>query len=119
MPKLLPNILKDEGQHFYRVDRRWQPKNLMPDPYRINLLKDAQVRLNRLEEAIDELQLLDRSPLYIKLLYRMRASVKGAQFAWRSDDLRFIQKISEFYSDFGVVLQNLKIDQARGRLVAT
>jgi hypothetical protein len=49
----------------------------------------------------------------------MRLDVKGAQFAWRSDDLAFIRHIAKFFTDYGTVLQNLKIDQARGRLGAT
>lgn len=114
---LLPEILRVEGNNFYRTDRSWQPKNLIPDPYRRNLLKDAQERLNRLEEAIDEFQQLDRAPLYIKLVSRMRLCVKRAQFAWRTDDLEFIKQIAKFFTDYGLVLQNLKIDQARGRLV--
>lgn len=119
MPLLLPTILREEGTSFYRVDHRWQPKGLIPDPYRRNLLKDAQNRLNRLEEAIDELQQLDRSPLYIKILSRMRVDIKRAQFAWRTDDLEFIRSIAKFFSDYGRVLQNLKIDQARGRITPT
>jgi hypothetical protein len=116
---ILPAILETEGTSFYRIDHRWQPKALIPDPYRRNLLKGAQERLNRLEGAFDELQQLDRAPLYIKLLDRMRRSVKKAQFSWRADDLAFIQQIANFFSDYGTVLQNLKIDQARGRLAAT
>lgn len=119
MFELLPTILREEGNDFYRVDHRWQPKGLIPDPYRRNLLKGAQERLNRLEGAIDEFQQLDRAPLYVKLLDRMRRSIKGAQFAWRADDLAFIKFIAKFFSDYGIVLQNLKIDQARGRLDAT
>lgn len=116
MFSLLPDILEQEGTSFYRIDNRWQPKGLIPDPYRRNLLKDAQYRLNRLEEASDEFQQLDRSPLYIRLLTRMRLDVRKAQFAWRTDDLEFIRNIAKFYTDYGLVLQNLKIDQARGRL---
>jgi hypothetical protein len=113
---ILPEILEHEGSQFYRIDRRWQPKGLLPDPYRRNLLKGAQERLNQLEAATDELQQLDRSPLYVKLLIQMRFAVKRAQFAWRSDDLEFLTQISKFFSNYGLVLQNLKIDQARGRL---
>ncbi len=113
---ILPEILKSEGTQFYRIDRRWQPKDLIPDPYRRNLLKDAQKRLNRLEEGVPELQQLDRAPLYIKLLSRMRIDVKRAQFAWRTDDLAFIQNIASFFNDYGLILQNLKIDEARGKL---
>lgn len=115
--RILPEILKSEGTHFYRVDRRWQPQDLIPDPYRRNLLKGAQDRLNRLDEGYEEFEKLDRAPLYIKLVERMRLTVKRAQFVWRTDDLKFIQHISAFFSDYGTVLQNLKIDQARGRLV--
>jgi len=113
---ILPEVLKTEGSQFYRIDRRWQPKDLIPDPYRRNLLKDAQARLNRLEEAVDEFQQLDRAPLYIKLLTRMRPAIKRAQFAWRADDLAFIQNIASFFNDYGLILQNLKIDEARGKL---
>lgn len=113
--RVLPKLLKEEGSSFYRIDRKWQPQGLIPDPYRRSLLKDAQDRLQSLEKAEDELQKLDRAPLYIGLLKRMRLSVRRAAFAWRADDLKFIQNISEFFSDYGTVLQNLKIDQARGR----
>lgn len=114
--QILPEILRSEGTQFYKVDHRWQPKNLIPDPYRRNLLKDAQARLNRLEEGFDEFKLLDRAPLYVKLFNRMRLSVKRAQYAWRSDDLTFIHNISDFFNDYGLVLQNLRIDETRGQL---
>lgn len=111
----LPQILEQEGPNFYRIEHRWQPRDLIPDPYRRNLLKDARGRLQRLEVAENELQLLDRAALYINLLKRMRLSLRQAQFAWRVDDLKFIRNISEFFSDYGTVLKHLKIDQARGR----
>ncbi len=113
---ILQELLRTEGTQFYRIDHRWQPKNLIPDPYRRNLLKDAQARLNRLEEAVEEFKGLDRAPLYLKLFHRMRLNVKRAQYAWRSDDLTFITNISDFFSDYGLVLQNLKIDETRGQL---
>ena len=119
MFELLPAILAEEGNSFHRVDYRWRPKGLIPDPYRRNLLKDAQGRLNRLENAEDELQRLDRAPLYIKLVTRMRLDLKRAQFAWRTDDLELIRYIAKFFIDYGLVLQNLRIDQARGRLSNT
>ena len=112
---VLPTILEQEGPDFYRIERRWQPKNLIPDPYRRDLLKDAQERLDQLEDAETELQTLDRAPLYIGALKRMRLAVRQAQFAWRTDDLKFLQNIADFFSDYGTVLQNLKIDKARGR----
>jgi hypothetical protein len=117
--ELLPAILAEEGSDFHQIDNRWKPKGLIPDPYRRNLLKDAQGRLNRLEEAVDELQQLDRAPLYVKLVTRMRLDLKRAQFAWRTDDLELIRYIAKFFIDYGLVLQNLRIDQARGRLSTT
>jgi hypothetical protein len=113
---ILPEILEEEGTGFYRIDRKWQPKNLIPDPYRRNVLKDAVTRLARLEDALDEITTLDRAPLYVKLIGRMRIHVKKSQFAWRTDDLAFLKAIVGFFADYGIVLQNLKIDQARGRL---
>jgi len=113
---ILPKVLDQEGTHFYRIERKWKPKNLLVDPFRRNLLLDAQKRFNLLEGAEDELQTLDRAPLYIRILRRMRLTVRRAQFAWRADDLEFIKAISEFFSDYGTVLHNLKIDQARGQL---
>lgn len=114
---VLPRILDQEGPDFYRSNMRWQPRNLIPDPYRRDLLKDAQRRLTLLEDAEDELQSLDRAPLFIGALKRMRLSVRQAQFAWRTDDLKFLQNVTDFFSDYGLVLRYLKTDQARGRIV--
>ena len=113
------NILDQEGTSFYRIDRRWQPKSLIPDPYRRNLLKDALERFAKLEAGATEFEPLDRAPLYFRLLQRMRLSLKRAQLAWRSDDLKFIENIASFFSDYGTILQNLKIDQARGKFSET
>lgn len=113
--RLLPSLLEQEGPDFYRITQRWQPKGLIPDPYRRNLLKDARARLLRLSEAEGELELLDRSVVYVKLLRRMELSVRAAQFAWAHDDLRFLKAITKFFSDYGTVLQHLKIDQGRGQ----
>lgn len=113
--RLLPWILEQEGSDFYRVERRWQPKDLIPDPYRRNLLKDAQAKLDRLSKAEDEFQTLDRPALFIGNLKDLRLAVRRAQFAWRTDDLKFIQAIAEFYSKYGIILQNLKHEAARGR----
>jgi len=112
---VLPTVLEQEGPDFYQVSRRWKPKNLIPDPYRRNILKDAQDRLGLLEEGEDEFGQLDRASLYLNALKRMRFAVRQAQFAWRADDLKFLQHITEFFSDYGTVLQFLKIDKARGR----
>jgi hypothetical protein len=113
---LLSLLIQQEGSAFYAITNRWQPKDLIPDPYRRNLLKDVQRRFNMLSEAEHELQTLDRAPMYIRILRRMRLTVKQAQFSWRSDDLRFLKSITQFLSDYGIILRNLKIDQQRGRL---
>jgi hypothetical protein len=113
--QILPGLLKEEGPDFYRIDRRWQPRDLLVDPYRRNLLLRAKATLLQIQGAEEELQTLDRSPLYQRILKRMRLTVRRAQVAWRADDLAFIRAISEFFSDYGTILQNLKIDQARGK----
>lgn len=114
--ELLPRILEHEGVQFYNVSQKWQPKNLIPDPYRRNLLKDVQRRFKLLSLAEEEFRTLDRAHLYIQILRRMRFAVRAAQFAWRFDDLKFLENISSFFSDYGTVLRNLKFDRARGRL---
>ena len=111
----LPRVLKQEGSHFYRIDRRWQPKDLIPDPYRRSLLKDAQKRYELLVKAEDEFQTLVRAGLYIGILKRMRLTIKDAQFAWRTDDLKFLKAIASIFKDYGTVLHTLKLDEARGR----
>lgn len=116
---VLKDVLDREGVFFYRQTRKWRPENLIPDPYRRNLLLDAQARYERLAKAEDELQTLDRAPLYIGILKTMRRTLRRAQFAWRVDDLEFVTAIAEFFTDYGTVLQALKIDQARGRLDGT
>lgn len=114
--RVLPQILEQEGNDFYRIDRRWKPTNLIPSIISQAMLKDAQQRYNLLSQAEDEFQTLERAHLYIRILKRMRFTIRRAQFAWRADDLEFVKAISEFFQDYGTVLQNLKIDQARGRL---
>lgn len=112
---VLPTILEQEGPDFYHLTRKWKPKNLIPDFYRRNVLKDAQERLDLLEDAEAELQSLDRGVVYLIALKKMRLAVRQAQFAWRVDDLRFLQAITDFFSNYGTVLQGLKVDKARGR----
>lgn len=113
--RILPAILDQEGSNFYRIDKRWKPKNLIPAIISRDILKDAQDKYNRLSEAEDELQTLERAPLYIGILKNMRLTIRKAQFSWRADDLEFIRAISEFFSDYGTMFRYLKIDQARGR----
>lgn len=114
--RLLPAILEQEGGQFYNISQKWQPKNLIPDPYRRNLLKDAQSRFKALADAEGELRTLDRSHEYVQILRRMRLSTRVAQFAWKYDDLKFLASIASFFTDYGTVLRLLKIDSARGRL---
>lgn len=112
----LPKILDQEGSQWVRIDRTWRPKELIPDPYRRNLLKDAQGRYNQLALAEPEFKTLQRASAYIKILRRMRFDIRKAQFSWRADDLKFLTAIANFFQDYGTVLRYLKEDQARGRL---
>jgi hypothetical protein len=112
----LQKILDQESGNFYRVDRRWKPKEIIPSIISQAMLKDAQKKYNLLAQAEDEFQQLERAPAYLRILKRMRLTIRQAQFAWRVDDLKFLESISDFFSDYGTVLQFLKIDQARGRL---
>ena len=114
---ILPQILDRAGDQFYRVDHKWQPKDLIPDPYRRNLLKNAQARFNELSQGESEFRTLDRAHVYIKILRSMRIQIKDAQFAWRSDDLRFLTSISNFFRDYGLVMRFLKEDDNRGRVI--
>ncbi len=81
------------------------------------LIRDIESRFERLSEAESEFTLLDRRDLYIKHLRSMRLHVRAAVFSWKADQLKFIQAISHFYSDYGAVLRLLKFDLLRGRLV--
>ncbi len=113
--RILPELLEQAGD-FYQTTRQWRPKELVPASVSQKLLKDAQKRYNQMSQAEDEFQTLDRADTYIRILKRMRFTIRRAQFAWRADDLEFLKAIAEFFSDYGTVLQLLKIDQARGRL---
>jgi len=114
----LLEILKDEKNQFYRGNLAWRPQSLLQDPYRRNLLKNAQARYAQLSAAEDELQNLDRSYKYIQILRRMRLTVVTAQFSWRADDLKFLLAIATFFRDYGTVLRLLNEDRARGQLLS-
>lgn len=116
---ILQQVLDQEGTNFYRIEPRWKPKGLIPSIISQAMLKDAQQRFKLLSRAEDELQTLERAPLYIRILKRMRFAIRRAQFAWRADDLEFLKAVAEFFGDYGTVLRYLKIDQARGRLEPT
>ena len=113
---VLREILEQAGSDFYRIDHRWKPKEIIPSVISQKMLKDAQQKYNLLAQGEVEFQTLERAALYIRILNRMRFTIRRAQFAWRADDLEFLKAIAEFFSDYGTVLQSLKIDQARGRL---
>ncbi len=77
-------------------------------------LQDMSSRYDILSAAKEELQTLDRADKYTLLLHRMRLWLRQANFKWKADQLSLLQAVSGFYSDYGVVLRFLKVDQARG-----
>ena len=113
--RLLPWILQQEGDSFQHVERRWRPTNLLYVQQSRALLKDMESRYKHLAAAEDELALLERANVYIQYLQRMRIRLRQAGYVWRLDQLRFIQSVASFYSDYGAILRLLKIDQSRGR----
>jgi len=114
--RILPWILEQEAGAFQRLDRKWRPQNLLPEPYRRSLLKDLQGRYERVFSALDEFASLDRGAIYVKLIHRMRLYVQKAKFSWRFDDLTFFQAVAGFYTDYGTLMRLLATDKARGRL---
>lgn len=116
---LLRKVLQGEGSDFYRSTNRWRPNDLIPDPYRRDVLKDVEERFRELDLAEDELQTLTRPAIYIGALKDMRHAIRRAMYAWRTDDVAFIEAIAEFFTAYGTVLQNLRRDQALGHLEDT
>jgi hypothetical protein len=112
---LLPQLIDQEGDAFYRITYRWKPKGLIPDPYRRNLLKDAQAKFEKLTAAEDEIQTLTYADRYFKILRKMRLQLRKAHFAWNSDDLELLNQLGDFYSGYGIILRYLKLEQGRGR----
>lgn len=118
--KQLRKILDYAGNEFYGGSKdNWRPTGLIPDPYRREALKDAQARFRAIDLAEDALQTLTRAPVYIGSLKDMRHAIRRAMYAWRSDDLAFIEGITDFYTAYGTVLQHLHRDQALGHLEDT
>lgn len=115
--KILPWILRQEGDHFRQIDNAWRPVDLLFLQQARIMLRDVEDRYEHLESATAELQTLNRPDAYIKLLTRMRIDARKAKFTWKSDHLTFIRTVSAFYSDYGTVLRLLKIEEARGRFV--
>jgi hypothetical protein len=117
--RILPWLVEQEGSDFQQVHNRWRPKSLLMLQQVRKLLKDMQARYEHLSAAEGELGTLDRAPKYIRYLRRMRLWLRQASFKWKADQLSFLQAVSGFYSDYGVVLQLLRFDQARGKFNVT
>ena len=113
---LLRRIVDLEGTAFQQIEHRWRPQNLLMQAQVRVLIHDIERRFERLSEAEGEFATLDRRDIYIKLLRRMRLDVRLASFTWKADQLRFIQAVAQFYTDYGAVLRLLKTDFYRGRL---
>ena len=116
--RLLPWILDQEQGQFQQINRVWRPTGLLPEPYRRSLLTNIRDRYNTVFSALDEFKTLDRADVYIRLVHRMRLTMKTANYAWRFNDLAFFQAITNFYTDYGTILRLLATDQARGRLTS-
>jgi hypothetical protein len=112
---VLPKLISQEGDAFYRITYRWKPKGLIPEPYRRTLLVDTQKKFELLTEAEPEISTLNYSDRYFKILRTMRLQLRKAHFAWRSDDLEFLNQLGGFYSGYGIILRYLKLEQQRGR----
>ena len=88
----------------------------MPDQFRRGLLESAESKLNALVQAEPEFKGLEKADKYIQHLRRMQLSVKKAQFALRTDDLKFLQATAAALTEYGEILRMLKTDQNRGVL---
>lgn len=116
MGSLLEDLLGEEQNAFAQIDSKWRPQNLLFELQMKELMRDMERRVNRLKEAESELDVLDRSSQYQKLLRKMTLIVKRAHFVRLSNNLAFMQAVSDFYTAYGEVLRYLKIDQTRGQL---
>lgn len=88
----------------------------MQDQFRRGLLETAESRLNALVQAESEFKGMEKADKYIGAIRRMQLAIKKAQFALRTDDLKFLQAVSAVFTDYGEVMRMLKVDQARGLL---
>ena len=113
---LLRRLIEQEGRSFQQIENRWRPHNLLMLPQVRAIIHDIERRYELLSEAENELTTLVRSPVYVKLVRRMRLFVREATFTWKADQLRFLQAVSHFYSDYGAILRLLKLDLEQGRL---
>lgn len=74
-------------------------------------------RYKALKESEGEFVGLERVDMYKKQIRLMGFIIRRAKFVRLSNQLAFVQAVSEFYTAYGKVLKYLKIDQARGRLL--
>jgi hypothetical protein len=116
---LLRQLIDREGDAFMQIENRWRPRNLLMGAQVRVLIHDLEHRFEHLSEAEPELDKLDRRDRYIKFLRRMRLDLRTATFTWKADQLRFIQAVTQFYSDYGAILRLLKFDLLRGQLGST
>lgn len=114
-PNLL-GLLDEEQGSFAQIDSKWRPQNLFFELQMKELMADMLTRFKRLKEAEGEIQSLDRAPQLLKLVRKMGLIIKRAHFVRHSNNLAFVQAVSDFYTAYGEVLRYLKIDQARGQL---
>jgi hypothetical protein len=113
--EVLPWILQQEVGHFQYIQNVWRPTDLLSDMQSRIMLKGVLRRYEYLSSAQDELASLDRGDVYMRLLRSMGINVRRAGYLRRSNQVAFIQVVSDFYSSFGKVLRLLKSDQLRGK----
>jgi len=113
---LLPWILEQESKSdFKRIHQHWRPTSLLMVRQTRILLKDMRSRLERIQEATDELQTLPKADRYFRRIVNLRVHMRDAGYMWRADQVAFLEAVSGFYSEYGVILRFLKFDQAMGR----
>lgn len=113
---LLQRLVEKEGDEFQRIENRWKPTSLLYGSQVRALLRDLEAKFDRITEAAPELSTLDRRDTYTKLLHRLRLDLRQALFTWKADQLHFLQAITQFYTNYGVILRLLKFDLLRGQL---
>jgi hypothetical protein len=109
-------LIDQEIGSFQKIDNKWRPQNLFFELQTKELMNDMVRRYNRLKEAENELQTLDRAERLLRLMRKMGLILKRAHFVRRANHLAFGQAVSEFYTAYGEILRFLKIDEARGKL---
>jgi hypothetical protein len=95
-------------QESFTTTSRWRTDSLLPPAQALALLNDLKSRHSRLLLTAEELSLMKRSLFYAKALERMRVLVRLADFVWKSDQVRFFQYVSEFFTLYGNILMSVK-----------